>query len=86
VVSLNSTAVRQAQAPSQSRVARRWPADLFYSAASVKTAKTRLADTQPGQAGIIKIQKVEFNSNLCRCLFVSALQICRQIFAQCAQN
>jgi len=61
-------------------------ADLFYSAATVKTATIRLTDTQPGQAGIIKIQKVEFNASLCKSLFVSALQRCQQMFcAICAK-
>ncbi|CAB1079990.1 hypothetical protein D1AOALGA4SA_7686 [Olavius algarvensis Delta 1 endosymbiont] len=35
---------------------------LFYASTTVKTAKIRLTDAQPGQAGIIKIQKVDFNS------------------------
>jgi len=47
-------------------------ADLFYSAVTVKTAEIRLAYTQPEPAGIIKTQKVEFNFNLCKCLFVIA--------------
>ncbi|CAB1069716.1 hypothetical protein D1AOALGA4SA_739 [Olavius algarvensis Delta 1 endosymbiont] len=55
MVRLDPTAVRQAQAPSKSRGARRRSADLFYSAGTVKTAENRLIDTQPGQTGIIKI-------------------------------
>jgi len=32
-------------------------ADLFYAAATIKTAKFRLIDTKPGFPGIIKVPK-----------------------------
>ncbi|CAB1085524.1 hypothetical protein D1AOALGA4SA_13012 [Olavius algarvensis Delta 1 endosymbiont] len=38
MVRLDSTAVRQAQAPGKARGARRRSADLFYFAATVKSA------------------------------------------------
>jgi hypothetical protein len=61
-------------------------ADLFYSAATAKKAKIRLAKTQPGQAGLIKFKKLKLIPVfVSACLFVP-YKDANKWFAQFAQN
>ncbi|CAB1075312.1 hypothetical protein JY97_04190 [Alkalispirochaeta odontotermitis] len=60
-------------------------ADLFYSAATVKT-KIRLIDTQPVKAGVIKIQKLNSISILVNARLSMLYKDAIKCFAHFAQN
>jgi len=61
-------------------------ADLFYSAATVKAAKIRLTDTQPGQAGFTKFRKLKSIPIFVNACLLMLYKYAANSFAQFAQN